>query len=111
MIYQRSRTIEVEHEGAAFVFKRPPGSVLLGWGAPIKEIAEATKEGGILELPPDDYTAILESLAEWIYQVNGDPMEGTTPETLDQELLPQDAITIWAGLYMRCQMPEDDKAK
>lgn len=110
MIYQRSKTVKVEHGGAAFVFKRPPGSVLLGWGPRIAEIAQGSQEG-ILSLPVDEYTGILEALGGWLYQVDGEPMEGTTPETLDQELLPQDAITLWAGLYMRCQMPEEDREK
>jgi len=110
MIYQRSKTVEVEHEGAALVFKRPPGSVLLGWGPQIAEIAQGSQEG-LLTIPLDEYEGILSCLSSWLYQVDGEPMEGTSTETLDQDLLPQDAITIWAGLYMRCQMSEADREK
>jgi len=109
MIYKRSRTVEIDHNDVVWTFKRPPGSVLLGWAPQVAELSKQT-EAGTLPITPERYRELLDDLSSWLEQVNGAPVS-MTGEQLDGELLVAEGLHIWANFFMRCQMGADEAGK
>ena len=110
MIYKRSKTITVDQDGVSWKFTRPPGSVLLGWAPQVAELAKTPAEGEQYPITVEIYQEMLEAIAEWVFSVDGEPLE-ITAEELDAELGVNQTISIWAALFMKAQMGEKEKGK
>ena len=110
MIYRRSKTVEVEHEGVTWTFNRPPGSVLLGWAPQVAELSKAGEGDSVLPITPKNYLELLSDLAEWVSEVDGVPTS-LTGEQLDSELLVGEGLGLWAKFFLACQSTENEKKR
>lgn len=110
MIYRRSKTVDVEHEGVVWTFNRPPGSVLLGWAPQVAELSNGADEGVAFPIGPTRYCEMLEDLAKWVAEVGGTPTT-LTGDQLDSELLPQEGVTLWASFFCACQIDEKKRTQ
>lgn len=110
MIYRRSKTVTVEHNGVTWTFNRPPGSVLLGWAPQVAELSKAGEVEGVLPVTPDRYRELLDDLSSWVAEVDGVPTT-LTGEQLDCELLLAEGLSIWAGFFMACQLGDSEGKK
>ena len=109
MIYRRSRTVTVEHNGVTWLFERPPGSVLLGWGPRVAELANPP-EGAGMPVTVDNFRDMVGELARWCTQIDGAPCDYDA-DALDSMLLPSDTIAVWAQFFAQCSMGDETREK
>lgn len=112
MIFQRSKTVSVEVGGRTWRFNRPPGSIVLGWAPRVAELTQASEDGGrVFPVTVESYTQMLEEIAEWVRDIDGEAAEDLTAEILDSSLNAGEGLQTWISFFTALNATKEEVGK
>ena len=112
MIFQRSKTVTVEVMARVWRFNRPPGSVVLGWAPRVAELSRAADQvDRVFPIDVDEYRSMVEELAEWVRDIDGESADDLTAADLDAGMIASEGLQVWIAFFTELNASAADVKK